>query len=217
MSNTSGKISYLTGTEYERLDWVGPFQYPDLVRIRTPPDGSCFFHAITKAYFEPYILGKLNNKPLNRSSFIKELRKDLSIKLGSKVDPQNPSSPTYYDLLSRGKLRDFSTNVPQYTLDNMMRELNSNRPVDNVYNEFVSDQLDKDIYILDIMKQDVYMTGHDDDILYKNRKSIVLLYLPGHFELMGVSENGTVKTIFEPSHNLIRTIRQRMENIRNSN
>lgn len=208
-------IRILTDVEMERLDWRGPFQYPNLVRIRVPPDGSCFFHAIAKSYFEPYILGRWSNgKPVDRRKFIATLRKDLSVKLGSKIDPSDSNSTTYYDTLSRGRLADFSQSVPQYSLDSMMKELNSNRSVDNVYNEFISDQLNRDIYILDAVKRDVYMTGHDDDILYKNRKSIVILYLPGHYELVGVYEKGVTKTIFDPSHDLIRAIRQRINNIR---
>jgi len=208
---------YLLNNEYENLVWDGPFSYPNMVRIRTPTDGSCFFHAIAKAYFEPYINGKLNNKPLNRKEFIQKLRKDLSKKLKSKVNPTDPQSPIYYNILSRGKLGEFSKSVPNYSLENMVKELDSNRPVDNVYNEFISDQLDKDIYILDMLKKDVYITGYDDEILYKNRPSIVILYLPGHYELMGLDETGVVKTLFDPDHNFIKAIRERMVKVQIAN
>lgn len=204
---------YLTNSEYENLDWDEPFGYPDLVRIRTEPDGSCFFNAIAKSYFKPYITGKIDGKPFNRKDFIKKLRKDLSIKLGTRTDPSNPRSPTHYEVLSRGQLQEFSKSVPVYTLENMQKELDSNRSVDNVYNEFISDQLDKDIYILDMVKRDVYITGYDDEILYKNRPSIVLLYLPGHYELVGLDNDGVVKTLFNPDHDLIRTIRARMREL----
>jgi hypothetical protein len=204
---------YLINKEYENLVWDSPFSYPNMVRIRTPQDGSCFFHAIAKAYFEPYIIGKLNNEPLNRKTFIRKLRKDLSNKLKSRVDPTDPESPIYYNKLSRGQLQEFSISVPTYSLENMVKELDSNLAVDNVYNEFISDQLDKDIYILDAIKQDVYITGYDDEILYKNRPSIVILYLPGHYELIGLEENGNVKTLFDPDHNFIRAIRERMRTV----
>ncbi len=208
---------YLTDSEYENLNWTGPFNYPNLVRIRIPPDGSCFFHALAKSYFEPYITGKLNNKTFNRTEFIQSLRKDLSKKLGSRINPTKPDSPIWYEILSRGQLPEFSKSVPSYSLENMKKELDSTRPVDNVYNEFISDQLDRDIYILDMNKRDVYITGHDDEILYKHRPSLVLLYLPGHYELIGLDNRGIVKTLFDPDHDLIRAIRTRMREVHTVN
>ena len=44
---------YLVDHEYENLVWNGPFSYPNMVRIRVSLDGSCYFHAIAKAYFDP--------------------------------------------------------------------------------------------------------------------------------------------------------------------
>ena len=86
------------------------------------------------------------------------------------------------------------------------------------------------------------MTGDDDDILYKNRESIVVLYRPGHYELVGIEDPITVSalriligtratarrirfvterrvsnhiaTLFSPQHPFIRAIRQRMKEIR---
>ena len=211
MSQTDRMDRCLVNTEYEDLKWSGPFKYNNLVRLRTPTDGSCFFHSIAKSYFKPYIMNTLN---ITRRDFIKQLRKDLAVKLGSKVDPRDPDSPLYYDLLSRGNLRDFSETLPQYSLINIQNELDSDEPVDNVYNEFISDQLDKDIYVLDMTKHDVYVTGSDDDILYKGRPSIVILYLPGHYELVGLNDNGVIRTLFGPDHDLILAIRDRMDELR---
>lgn len=206
-------IKYLTNSEYENLDWKDPFGYNGLVRIRTPADGSCFFHAIARSYFRPYITGKMDSQSFDRQEFIKKLRKSLSIKLGSRVNPRDTKSLTYYEVLSRGQLPEFSKSVPAYSLVNMQRLLDSNKPVDNVFNEFISDQLDKDIYILDAVKQEVYITGYDNEILYKNRPSIVILYIPGHYELVGLETGGSIKVLFDPDHDLIRTIRQRMSEL----
>jgi len=210
-------LKYLTNSEYENLDWEEPFGYEGLVRIRTPMDGSCFFHAIAKSYFRPYILGRKDNKPFDRTEFIKNLRKSLAVKLGSRVKPSDPRSPTHYEVLSRGQLPEFAKSVPSYSLINMQKLLDSNRAVDNVFNEFISNQLDKDIYILDAIKRDVYITGFDDDILYKDRPSIIILYLPGHYELVGLNENGSIKVLFEPDHDLVKTVRARMTELHSLN
>ena len=202
---------YLTNSEYEKINWKGPLRYNGMVRIRVPGDGSCFFHAIAKAYFRPYILGKINNSGFNRKKFIRDLRKDLAKKLGQPVDPTDTSSLTHYDLLSRGQLRQMSKEISRYSLKNMVNELGNDRPVDNLFNEFISNELNKDIYILDGIKQDVYMVGDDSEILYKDRPSIVLLYLPGHYELIGVKEGGRVKTLFGADHDLIRLIQDRIK------
>ena len=209
-------MNYLTNSEYEDLHWREPFGYPNMVRIRTFFDGSCFFHAIARSYFKPYITGKLNGKVFDRTKFIRDLRHSLSIKLGSK----QKGKLTYYDTLSRGQLAEIAKTIPAMSLTNMQNELNSSRSVSNIYNEFISDQLDKDIYILDGVKRDVYMMGDDDEILYKHRPSIVLLYLPsqsnnhkeetGHYELVGLQDGDNIRTLFDPTDEFIGAIRYRM-------
>ena len=206
-------ISVLTSSEMESLRWLGPFADYKLIRIRSPLDGSCFFHSVVRSFFLPYMTGTLNGQVFDKFSFIRNFRKSLSVKLASKTNPADPNSLTYYDTLSRGQLRDLSGALPDYSLENMQSELDSNSPVDNIYNEYVSYQINKDIYILDAIKQDVYMTGNDFDILYKNRPSVVLLYLPGHYELMGLQEHNTVRVIFDHSHPFIISIRNRMKEL----
>jgi len=213
-------LKYLTDSEYENLIWEGHFSHPNLVRIRTPLDGSCLFHAIAKSYFKPYITGRIDHRSFNRKDFITKLRKSLSIKLGTKINPSDPYSPTYYETLSRGQLPIISKQkgLEKYSLENMQKELDSNQPVDNIYNEFISNQLNKDIYILDAVKKDVYITGFDDDILYKNRPSIVILYIPGHYELIGVNANSntnnTIKVLFDPNDDLIISIKNRIRELK---
>lgn len=204
------KISPLTKHEFEYINWTGPFTFDKLIRIRTEMDGSCFFHAIAKSYFKPYITGKIDDKNINRKKFVRNLRKDLSKTLGQKIDPSNPNSLTYYETISNGELPNISN---KYSLRALQKELDSTQPVSNIYNEFISNQLNKDIYILDGVKQDVYMTGTPDDLLYKNRDSIVILYIPGHYELIGVKNEGYIKTLFKHNDELIQAIRSRMKKL----
>jgi hypothetical protein len=212
----------LTNLEYEKLNWEGVFKNFNLIRIRTEADGSCFFHSLAKAYFKPYIIGKIGDATFNRKEFIKNLRKDLAITLGTKINPENPGSKTYYQTLSNGELEKSSEAIPSYSLENMQKALKTfTKPVSNIYNEFISNQLDIDIYILDGKKKDVYMTGTDDNLLYKNRKSVVILYIqgskgnPGHYELVGsMQKNTNIETCFAPDSALVLAIRKRMNRLR---
>ena len=213
----------------ECLNWnQTPFSYPNMVRIDTIADGSCFFHAIANAYFIPYWENTLNGQPMSKHRFVTAMRNDLATRLGEPVPthPWGGANLTHYDLLSRGQLCEFAKAVPRYSLENMQKELRSHSAVDNVYNEFISNQLNKDIYLLDAKKRDVFVTGDDDDILYKNRESIVVLYHPGHYELVGIADpayanvsfppgsRDHIATLFSPQHSFIRAIRQRMKEIR---
>lgn len=192
------------------LNWK---EYEDfqMVAIYTIGDGNCYFHALTHAYYIPYRTQSLQGKTVSRREIVRNLRNSLSVRLGEPVDPLNPNGPTFYDQLSRGKLYEFGKSVPEYSFEEMRKRLRSSSAVGNEYNEFVSDQLNKDIYILDGQKEDVYITGDDDDLLYKDRSSIVLLYLPGHYELVGIQDkNGKIQTYFASTHPFIQFLKNRM-------
>lgn len=179
--------------EYKKLNWYNSrIYYPGMVVIRTEGDGSCFFHAISKAISYEYKNGVFDNYLFDKKGFIRELRSQLADELDN-----------YYNKLSRGKLPELSKSLPELRLENMKSELASNLPVDNKYNEYISDILNIDLYLLDGNKKDLYITGKDSDILYKNRKSIVILYKNYHYELIGLIEYDYVNTIFEPDHPFI--------------
>ena len=208
------RMKPLIKEEYEALEWE-IFPKFNMIRIRTEPDGSCFFHAIAKAYFKPYITGKLGDKTFNRKEFVNKLRKDLSNVLASKVDPEDNSSKTYYETMAKAEWPNIAKEMSEFSLENMQNELRSSLAISNVFNEFISDQLGVDIYILDAIKKDVYMTGTDDQLLYKNRKSVVILYLPGHYELIGLLHSKNyIETYFDPDCRFIQRIRQRMDELR---
>jgi hypothetical protein len=217
---------YLVNRESEPLNWRGEggkFTFPGMIRIRTIPDGSCYFHAISNAFFPPYQSGILNGKAISKADIVRRLRNDLAIRLAQPSDPLNPNSPLNYDLLSNGELRAFAEammgedpdpGVPNYTLEHMQHELMNCGAVDNVYNEFISNQLKKDIYILDGENEDIQFTGGDYSLLYKGRPSIVLYYLPGHYELIGLRRpDGSIQTYFDPNSEFIQAIRERLAQI----
>jgi hypothetical protein len=201
----------LTDREYEPLIWTGgKFNYPGMVRIRTIADGSCLFHALLKAYYDPYKLGKINGLAFDRKKFVRELRRDLAYRLLKPVKVVDGKIYREYDLLAGGELAKFGQNVDEYSLDKMVKTLDSDSPVGNVYNEFISNILDKDIYLLDMKTKNVYITDYDTKYLYKDRPSIVILIVPGHYELVGINEGNFLRTLFSPDHPFIQAIRQRL-------
>lgn len=205
-------IGTIQQNEIKDLDWrrTGRFFYPGMVRIATPGDGSCLIHAILKSFFIPYITGSLDNKPLDRRAYVKSLRDDLAYRLSEPV--KIGENTTVYDNLSGGKMKEFAKSVPAYSLENIQKLLQSNEYLGLEILELISNTFKKDIYILDLLQHDVYMLGTPLEYLYKDRPSIVILFLPNHFELIGLkTEDDDIKTLFSHNHPFIKSIRNRID------
>jgi hypothetical protein len=185
------------------LKWNNSFEMFSLVKINTIPDGNCYFHSLMLSFFKPY----QNNKNIeHRKNMSKKLRNELSKIL---EEPSEDGKTRYYDILSRGFLEEMSKSIPSYSIEEMKDLLNSNNHVSNEFHELVSELFNKDIYILDVENEDVYRLP-DIDIYYKGRNSIILLYTPGHYDLLGIKENDKLVTHFKPDHCLIEYISSRL-------
>jgi hypothetical protein len=141
-----------------------------------------------------------------RMAFVKQLRRQLSELLPSERYP----GISWYQSLSHGELPVLSENVPEYTLENMIFELDSSSWVNHLYNEFISDILDIDIYFIDINNSNVYLTGDEYELLYKNRNSILIGYTEGHYETIGLCDGDTFTVSFLPNDILIEKIREKI-------
>lgn len=177
---------------------IDRFAYPGMVMIDVARDGSCFFHALVLSFYKPYQLNKIN-----RQKFIRELRKNLADQL-----------PNYYDQLANGKLRELSKDMPEVSLNSMKQELDSSNAVSDIYTQFIGDLLNRDIYLLDYEKKDVYLTGIDLNLIFKERKSTILVINKGHYQLIGLQKpDGTLKVSFSPDHSFILAIQQRIKEL----
>jgi hypothetical protein len=183
--------------------------YDNLIKISIPTDMNCFFHSILRSFSETYI--KSDN--LTRLKITKNIRIKLSEHL-EHIDKK--TCLMIYDTLSNGTLREFSKNISEYSLDNMKNELKNNCPVDNAYVELASNVFDIDIYILNLTKGDIYLTGTDFNLYYKERDSIFIGYtepeggnLVGHFEVIGLKSNGIIQTFFKNDHSFVKYIRNK--------
>lgn len=197
-------ITPLTKVEYENYSFYGM----NLVRIRTPINNSSIFHALLKAYLPEYILNKIDDVYINRNEYVLNLRKQLSNNLDAIIDPSGDDKTRYYDELMRGKMNDVVKVNTKYEIQNMKDTLIRGYPVSHVYLEYISNQMDKDIYVIDSQTNDVVMLYNDMNTLYKDRDSIIVYNVGGHIELIGWMDNGNIVTLFNYKHDIIQGIRK---------
>jgi len=214
MTTQKKDLFMLVNKELERIDWSQSklsLNY-NTYRKRVIGDGSCYFHAIIDAFFLPIRTGVLDGQPFDRFQFVRKFRADLA-KLLLQPRP-GYGGKTYYETLSRGELKDLSTSLKEVSIENMMNLLNSGNSVSYIYHELISDVLDLDIYILNAENEDVYMIDSDLNLYYKGRNSIVLFYLPGHFELVSIMRKNELITYFEAKDPFIKKIKKRLNQIK---
>lgn len=190
------------------LPFCGNF---NLVIVPTINDGNCYFHAILRAFNESYIGAKTTFDRINLARTLRNMLADRLIE----TDPI--TGQDYYNGLLNGTIEQYARGAQEYSKENLRKELLSSHPVDNIYQELISNFFNKDIYIIDGETRDIY---HIDNfnVYYKGRNSIVIYYNAGHFEVLGVKRsNGNIETLFTPEHPLIELCRNRLiEEIKNN-
>jgi len=173
----SGVSEFLRSVKLKCID----YPYP-IYRIETQGEGSCFFHAILRALYKPYIEATSRQQ---RSQIAVNVRWTLANEL-EKINPD--TGKRLYDTLGGGLYEEFSKGgdaAGQYSLLAMLRELRSNNPVDTAYQELCATFFGYDIYIINAERGDVYQTGNEGS-LYKNRPSIFIYGMSGHYEILAV-------------------------------
>lgn len=221
MSSSASPLKALMDKKAELLNWEnGPFYYPGLTRIRTIGGPSAFFHAILLAFFLPYRTNKLNHQFVDRHDQIKRLREVLAFRLNDLAYPDQGSDIKIYDCLNKGKNKLIADAIKSYSIEVMQSELlDTDFFIDDKYLELISNELGKDIYILDGITQDVWVKSEDTDIFYKKRPTIVLLALPSHFEVIGITDptnSENIITYFHPEAPFILALKERYEHLKQS-
>lgn len=167
------------------------FENYQVWRYRALGDGNCFFHSVLMGFIKPYRRRvDEEGKVVHRQRYAECLRDQLATKLGEKTG-LSLGSPILYDVLSRGKLREFSKTIPDYTLENIQKLLRSNDHVGLEVIELTAIVLNINIFLIDIDTKDVYKTGDSELLFSPDRKgSVVLLYSNNHFDLCGITKYG---------------------------
>jgi len=202
------------GNYYCVINWMKQYGNWDLVRIGTPMDGNCLFHSISNSFFVPYYTENINGTRISRIKIIQSMRQELSEKLEEKISAEN-NAPRNYDLLNGGNTSIFAKYVPEFDIKYMQSQLNSNYPIGYGYMEFIGNTLNKDIYIIESNRKDIYLTDELPLTIKGNRMSIVLYYINGHYELCGIRTENGYNTHFSPQHSLIKFLNNRVNNIIN--
>lgn len=163
-----------------------------LVSFETPGDGSCLLHSFLAAFSKEYHTSK------DKTFLIREVRKELS----SYLDLE-------YDNLYEGNLKTFSSNVEEFSKENMKKTLeNYNAFLGHGYFELISKAFEKNIFLFNT-KPDLiinYETKFYSSLA--NFPSILILYLNNHFEMIGVQKEDKIRTIFSPDDEIIKEIRK---------
>jgi hypothetical protein len=184
----------------------------NVVVLPTLGDGNCFFHSVLRAFNTNYIKAKSITDRVNMARTFRNALADLL----EEIDPL--TGKNYYSGLNNGELEKIAGGVKEYGLSALQKELRSSAPVDNIYQELISNSLNKDIYIIDGTKKDMYHVGSAFSLYYKGRNSIIIFYVPGHFEVVGIKHSdGSIDTLFTPEHPLIQSCRERLLSFFKSN
>src|SRR5258706_1110631 len=181
------------------------FTETNLYGIKVLGDGSCFFHSILRSFNLSYI---------SATSLAERKRLAVLIRQGvaDALEEKNSlTGKTEYESLGGGYYKNFNDAVKdvegdRYSLAAMKRELLSSNPVDHAYIEILSNHLGLDIYLISSRTGDVYTTGTDLELYYKDRRSIVIFYSPGHYDVIGLKRESPegddiiFDTLFSPTH-----------------
>ena len=175
----------------------------ELIRIATIGDGSCFIHAVLKAFYRAY---QENNGARYRLDLAMRIRRDLAVALGLE-NPQYPGR-TYWETSARGSfprmvmqqindedlVRDLRVD---YSLAGLQRLFNSTSQLGDEVYTFVADAFNMDIYILRATREDLYPHYHTRRPGI-NRNAVVIIGNMYHYEVLGINTNNGIQTVFPP-------------------
>lgn len=175
------------------------------ILVKIPTLGSmncCYFHAVLQALNQSYIQASTQVKT--------ELAITFKNLIAEKLESYNLNGVRIYDTLSQGTLEEYSKQVPEYSLENMLSLLRDNEPVDHQFQEIICEIMEVDIYLLAANSRDIYKLCDEEKLYIKNRKSILILYEEGHYSLVACIRDEQLITVFSPQDPLIQNIRNRI-------
>lgn len=179
--------------EYIRSTYFSSRGINKLLRYGNPQDGSCYIHAILRAFSKPY--KKLT--VAERSVFIIQLRKELSAHYTREI----------HDGIGNGYFA--TSEVPAYRYENMKLAIaDPGYWIPQPLMEFIGDQLETNVYIIRGIDAEPYVFGDTASHVKPGRKNVVLYWInDNHYETVGQLElNNQVRQVFMDGHPLVKAI-----------
>lgn len=178
--------------------WGNGFENWDTWMLLTEKDNHCFFHSLLLAISPDYIHHYENDNQLAMRRMAILWRKILAKEL-----IRENKGITKYHKMFQGNIFKISNEFREYSLEMMKKKLESEEWIDYVYFDFMSNEIDRDIFILDWENKSIYKTL-DENIRIKNRIAIILIYIDqSHYNLMAIKTPNGLKTEFEHDHAFI--------------
>lgn len=206
------KISFLKDFDTHIIDCIG--------------DGSCMVHAIMQSFYKRYIEANSFNERIDMAD---EFRRNLAEKL-TEINPRDAEGRTYYESLGNGTIAEIGEDAKEFSLEEFFSHLNSREFLDNRVIEYIQIVLNKSIFFVhekrdsdgNIISKDMY-----NYFFHPSGQKSICLYgiteepeeeedgkiLVGHYDLLGVKENGVMKTYFGPNHPFIKKLQSRMREV----
>lgn len=165
-----------------------------LLRIGVLADGSCFIHCILRILLDnDYI--KMNT--MEKTELVKSVRNELA----------NMITKEIFSELGNGTIAEL------YNIKDFYNHIkNVNNWIGDESIEFLSNMFDLNVYIMDEKTRKVYKMGMDWGRLYKDtRNSVILLYIKGHYEVIGMLKGEEIKIKYGEKEEIIGIIKIEMK------
>ena len=188
-----------------------------VVRIGTIGDGSCFFHALLKAFYVPYAN---NNNYSFRVNLVRKLRRDMAASLEIK-DPASREGKTFYQTAANGswvrlsEQQRLGANLGfDPSLLAIQTRLNSKVDVGDEVYQFVGDLLGINIYVVKATRNNLEPILNTS-IKGRYQPSVVIAGNGLHYETVGIYSGPKVgiQTVFYPNDPFLIALRGQIDDI----
>lgn len=184
-----------------KLPW-DIFEGLDVFSVDTIGDGNCLFHSVYYSIDRDYPSKTISEKQKMAANLRQIVANNLTLEV--------------YGELCGGGLK--QSGLEEFSLNTMKKELQSRNSLGSGYIELLSKVINKDIYILEARRRNLYTSHEAKYYSTGQRNSVVMLYHDGHYESVGLrSDNSKSYTLFSPNCNfikLLKTIQDTQENNR---